>query len=82
MNFDIKKFRKHEKKIIYLIVEDLPKKVDHFKKNWDKAHLRDQFQRNSLERGYQNFDDDDLIMISDIDEIPNPKLKIIILVKI
>ena len=35
--------------------------------------MRDQFQRNCLERGYRNFADEDLIMISDVDEIPNPK---------
>ena len=34
--------------------------------------MRDQYQRNSLERGYRNCDPDDLIMISDIDEIPDP----------
>ena len=35
-------------------------------------HLRDQHQRNALSRGYKNCSDDDLIMISDIDEIPDP----------
>jgi beta-1,4-mannosyl-glycoprotein beta-1,4-N-acetylglucosaminyltransferase len=51
----------------------MPKNVDGFKKNWHPAHVRDQFQRNALERGYKDFNDEDLIMISDIDEIPNPK---------
>jgi beta-1,4-mannosyl-glycoprotein beta-1,4-N-acetylglucosaminyltransferase len=73
LNFDIKKFIKFKDKIDYLIIEDLPRKVNSFKKDWHPAHLRDQFQRNSLERGYKNFSDDDLIMISDVDEIPNPK---------
>ena len=73
LNFDIKKFIKFKNKINYIIVKDLPKNVGYIKKDWHPAHARDQFQRNSLERGYKNFNDDDLIMISDVDEIPNPK---------
>ena len=73
LNFDINKFIKFKDKINYLIIEDLPKNVKSFKKNWHPAHVRDQFQRNSLERGYKDCSDEDLIMISDIDEIPNPK---------
>ena len=44
-----------------------------FKKNWSSAHVRDQFQRNALERGYSDCSDEDLIMISDLDEIPRPE---------
>ena len=44
-----------------------------FKRGWHENHARDQFQRNALERGYKEFSDQDIIMISDIDEIPNPK---------
>jgi len=73
LNFDIKNYQKFKDKINYIIVNDMPKNVEYIKKNWHPAHARDQFQRNALERGYQNFNDDDLIMISDIDEIPNPK---------
>ena len=72
LNFDINKFSKFKDKIIYLIIEDLPKNVDNFKKDWHVNHIRDQFQRNSLSRGYKEFDENDLVMISDIDEIPNP----------
>ena len=72
LNFDIKNFIKFKDKINYFVVEDLPKNVESIKKNWHPAHMRDQFQRNALERGYKHFDDEDLIMISDIDEIPNP----------
>jgi beta-1,4-mannosyl-glycoprotein beta-1,4-N-acetylglucosaminyltransferase len=73
LNFDIKKFVKFKDKINYLVVEDLPKNINTFKKDWHPAHVRDQFQRNALERGYRKFNGDDLIMISDIDEIPNPE---------
>ena len=73
LNFDIKKFKRYEKKIKYIIVDDLPKEVKKFKKHWHTAHARDQFQRNSLVRGLADCDPDDLIMISDVDEIPNPE---------
>ena len=72
MNFDFKKFKKYESKIKYLVIEDLPKEVKKFKKHWHPAHARDQYQRNALARGISEFDPNDLIMISDLDEIPNP----------
>ncbi len=72
LNFKIENFSKFKDKIIYLIIDDLPTDVKSNKKGWHSNHVRDQFQRNSLERGYKNFSDEDLIMISDIDEIPNP----------
>ena len=33
---------------------------------------RENLQRNALARGYESSEPDDLIMISDLDEIPNP----------
>jgi len=77
LNFNINKFSKFRNKITYIIVEDMPTNLKFYKKNWPVHHLRDQHQRNSLARGYKNSSDDDLIMISDIDEIPDPnKIKI------
>ena len=73
LNFDINNFIKFKNKISYIVVEDMPVNVKSFKKKWNPAHIRDQFQRNALERGYKNFNDEDLIMISDVDEIPNPE---------
>ena len=73
LNFDIKNFLKFKDKINYLIIDDMPKEVEQQKKNWHSAHIRDQFQRNSLKKGFLDSVDEDLIMISDIDEIPNPK---------
>ncbi len=72
LNFDINNFKKFKKKINYIVVEDLPKVVKKFKKNWHSAHFRDQYQRNALSRGITKYQDNDLIMISDLDEIPNP----------
>tara|TARA_E500000178_G_C16843000_1_gene671495 strand:+ start:164 stop:976 length:813 start_codon:yes stop_codon:yes gene_type:complete len=73
LNFNINNFSKFKNKIQYIIVDDLPLNVKSPKKGWHENHSRDQFQRNALERGYKEYNDDDLIMISDIDEIPNPK---------
>ena len=72
LNFDINKFKRYKKKIEYIVVDDLPKVVKSFKKHWHTAHARDQFQRNALLRGLANCDPNDIIMISDLDEIPNP----------
>lgn len=72
LSFNIEKFKKYKDKINYFVVEDLPEEVKSFKKNWHPAHARDQFQRNALVRGINHCNDDDLIMISDLDEIPNP----------
>ena len=72
LNFNINNFLKFKEKIIYLVVDDLPINIKTYKKDWPVHHLRDQYQRNALERGYKNYNDNDLIMISDIDEIPDP----------
>jgi len=63
--FDIKKFEKFKKKIIYIQVEDMPDG----KNPW----VRENFQRNCIERGLKGANNDDLIIISDLDEIPNPQ---------
>ena len=73
LNFNIEKFSKFKDKIEYLIIDDLPINVKSSKKNWHENHFRDQFQRNSLAKGYKDCSNEDLIMISDIDEIPDPK---------
>ncbi len=72
LNFNIKKFQKFKHKIEYLVVDDLPINVKSKKKRWHENHIRDQFQRNSLAKGYKYCNPEDWIMISDIDEIPNP----------
>jgi len=73
LNFNIKNFSKFKDKIIYIIVDDMPVNIKSYKKNWPVHHLRDQHQRNALSRGFKDCEDDDVIMISDIDEIPNPQ---------
>jgi beta-1,4-mannosyl-glycoprotein beta-1,4-N-acetylglucosaminyltransferase len=65
LNFDIKKFKEFEKKIIYIPVTDLP--------GGDNPYQRENFQRNAISRGLIDSNDEDLIIISDLDEIPDPK---------
>ena len=62
--FDIEKFHKFKNKIIYVPVKDMP--------GGDNPYVRENFQRNCILRGLINTKDEDYIMISDADEIPNP----------
>jgi len=64
LRFDIKKFPKFEKKIIYIPVENMP--------DGDDPYLRENFQRNCILRGLNSSSEDDIVIISDLDEIPNP----------
>ena len=73
LNFKIQNFSKFKDKIEYFVIDNLPKYVKSNKKGWHENHIRDQFQRNTLSKGYENSDPNDLIMISDIDEIPDPE---------
>jgi len=69
LNFDIKKFKKFEKKIIYIVVEDT---LDSVKKaHIGQNSLVERHQRNSILKGLKNCHDNDLIIISDVDEIPD-----------
>ena len=65
LQFKFDKFKKFQDKIIYVPVEDLP--------DGDNPYIRENFQRNAINRGIKKANSDDLIIISDLDEIPNPK---------
>ena len=65
LRFDINKFQKFKKKIIYISVEDMPDGED--------PYSRENFQRNSIIRGLTQAHENYLILISDLDEIPEPK---------
>lgn len=83
LKFDIKKFPKFKEKIIYLPLKHQPnnlrvlnEKDSHNIKNskiLDNALLRENFQRNFLQKEILKFHDEDVIIISDLDEIPNLK---------
>ena len=81
LNFDINKFKKFKDKINYIVVEKQPQNILELKVNDSKdvkgeklilnGMARDYFQRESIEKGLGNVADEDLIFISDLDEIPN-----------
>ena len=56
-------FREFEDKIIHVVVDDTPAGY---------THDRDTFQKNAVTRGLKDCTDDDVIIFSDLDEIPNP----------
>ena len=65
LRFNIEKFSKFRDKIIYIPVTNLP--------DGQNPYLRENFQRNCIINGIKNAKDNDFIIISDLDEIPNPK---------
>ena len=81
-NFDIKKFSKFKDKIIYLTLNEQPNNLRIINDNdnqqlknskiLDNALLREN-SRNYLQSKIKDFQDDDFIIISDVDEIPNLK---------
>ena len=81
LNFEINKFKKFKDKIEYIVVDQFTSNIltlnqrDTSKEKKDKLILngmaRDYFQRENLTRGLKNINNDDLIIISDLDEIPN-----------
>ena len=80
LRFDIEKFKKFKDKITYIIVDKEPDNIiklsndDTKEQRGEKLILngmaRDYFQRQNLSRGIENANNDDLILISDLDEIP------------
>ena len=80
LNFDINKFKKFKDKIEYIIVDKQPPSIFQLIENENAEErgkklilngmARDYFQRESLKRGLVETSDDDLILISDLDEIP------------
>jgi len=69
LNFNIENFKKFKKKIIYIVVEDTLNSIK--KSHIGQNSLVERHQRNSILRGLEKCNDDDLIIISDVDEIPN-----------
>ena len=79
--FDIKKYSKFKDKIFYKVLDEEPtglseieEKDDYDKKNSKyilNALKRENFQRNYISQGLQNASSDDIVIISDVDEIPN-----------
>ena len=80
LNFDINNYKKFENKIVYLIYDKIPDEIQLIKEsdtNHEKdakyifnAGYRENSQRNYIIHGLIKASDDDIIMISDVDEIP------------
>ena len=81
LKFDIKKYKQFENKIIYIVHENEPAGIHKVNKEDDEgiksyklitnAHLRENDHRNHISQGLNSATDNDLILISDVDEIPN-----------
>ena len=59
-------FNSFTDKILYVPVEDNPPELT-------TTHERDKYQKNQLIKALDNCSPDDIIIFSDVDEIPNPK---------
>ena len=81
LKFDIKKFNKFKNKIVYLVYEKEPFEIERINETDTEneksgkfilnAIHRENGQRNFISEGLKNAHDEDFILISDLDEIPN-----------
>ena len=83
LNFNINNFKKFKDKIKYIIVDNQPPNILKITKNDDlgkkgqklilNGYARDNYQRNRLYDGIIEAEDNDIVIVSDLDEIPNLK---------
>ena len=81
LKFNINKFLKFKKKIIYIIHDEIPHQIKPIKKSDNEnvintkyifnAVFRENSQRNFILKGLSKANKEDMILISDVDEIPN-----------
>ena len=69
LNFDLSKFKKFKDKIIYIVVDDTAEAIK--KPHVGGESLVEQHQRNSIMKGLKNCVNNDLVILSDVDEIPD-----------
>ena len=79
--FNHNKFEKFKNKIIYLVYDKQPKGIETVNENDSEdeksrkyilnAALRENGQRNFIQNGLNKAENNDIILISDVDEIPN-----------
>ena len=81
LKFNINNFKNFKNKIEYIVVNEIPKDIEN-PVDTDNNHQRnskilinalkrENYQRNMLSKGIVKADENDLIIISDVDEIPN-----------
>lgn len=73
LNFDIAKYEKFKDKIIYVVFHDRPKLKDGKAGEFD-AWANESATRNAIMRGLKDAKDDDIVMVSDVDEIFRPEV--------
>ncbi len=69
LQFNIDNYKKFKDKIKYIIVDDTPENIKKLHKGGES--LVEQHQRNSLMKVLNKAEDEDLIILSDVDEIPD-----------
>ena len=79
--FDINKFIKFKDKIEYILVGTMPNEIEIinekdskneiYRKSIFNAWKRENYQRNQIKKGLVSASNDDWVIISDLDEIPN-----------
>jgi beta-1,4-mannosyl-glycoprotein beta-1,4-N-acetylglucosaminyltransferase len=69
-------FEKFKDKIIHVIVDDFPYKYPDIDIEKNEQWKNEIYQRNSIKRGIDKLTlhDNDLVVITDLDEIPNPEI--------
>ena len=82
LNFDIKNFTKFKDKIEYIVLDNQPNGIQKVfpddseniknEKKLNNSVKRENSQRNHILKGLRETSDEDLILVSDLDEIPNP----------
>ena len=83
LNFDINNFQKFKDKIEYIVLDHQPNHLLKINSNdnekvkkskiLDNALLRENYQRNFCLNYLKKFSEEDLVLINDLDEIPNLK---------
>ena len=67
------RFAKFNDRIVHVVVDDFPSMPDDVPVR-EKAWTRENWQRNAIVRGLpKDIKDDDILLISDLDEIPSPE---------
>ena len=79
--FDINKFIKFKDKIEYILIRTMPNEIEIinekdskneiYRKSIFNAWKRENYQRNQIKKGLVSASNDDWVIISDLDEIPN-----------
>ena len=69
-------FEKFNHKIIHIIVDDFPHKYPNINIEKDEQWINERYQRDCISRGLDklHLQNNDVITITDLDEIPNPKI--------